>query len=302
MRVVDTSLFENALVIHFEVKGQRINAYTLASTLVALADAAKAANATINFGYDVEVVVEAIGPGSFRAKIRTIYATARNLFSDQRLQAVVLSIIASFIYERTFSVDHSVRVDVQTDEVIIERGGERVIIPRNVYDATRNAERNPEFSKSIARTMDAIAADDDVGGIGFVPEMTSARPEILIPKEVLRQASAEVPDQPPARTIDEQCDLQIVKAILERSRRKWEFMWRGVKISAPVLDDRFYQRFFAHEIMIAPGDVLEVRLAIRQSRDSDTEIYSNVGYEVVEVFRHVPRLRQMPLSPRSSEG
>ena len=48
---------DNAYVIHFESDLKRINAYTLASTLVALADAAKAANAAINPGYDVEVVV-----------------------------------------------------------------------------------------------------------------------------------------------------------------------------------------------------------------------------------------------------
>jgi len=94
------------------------------------------------------------------------------------------------------------------------------------------------------------------------------------------------------RVIEEACDLQIVKAILERSNRKWEFMWRGVRISAPVLDAKFYTDFFAHNITIAPGDELQVMLAITQERDDRTGIYTNVDYKVIEVFKHIQRVRQ----------
>src|SRR4051812_43031408 len=100
MGVVRVSQLNDAFVIHFESERERINAYTLASTLVSIADAAKAANATLNFGYDIEVVVEAVGPGSFRATLRAIYKTAKNLFSDQRIQAIIFGIISSYIYDR----------------------------------------------------------------------------------------------------------------------------------------------------------------------------------------------------------
>lgn len=102
-------------------------------------------------------------------------------------------------------------------------------------------------------------------------------------------------DDPETRIIKERCDLQIVKAILERSTRKWEFMWRGVKISAPVLDSVFYDHFFAHSITIAPGDVLQVLLAIKQTRDQRTGIYTNVSHEVIEFFKHIPRMEQTGL-------
>jgi hypothetical protein len=76
----------------------------------------------------------------------------------------------------------------------------------------------------------------------------------------MRELEIPVANDPETRVVFEQCDLQIVKAILERSTRKWEFMWRGVKISAPVLDAQFYEQFFAHDITIAPGDELNFRL------------------------------------------
>ena len=180
MRVVDIGQFGDTLVLHFQTDGPTINAYTLASSLVSIADAAKAANLALNPGYDIEVVVEALGSGSFRAKIRAVYSKARNLFSDQRLQAVVLSILASFIYERTLSVDKELKVTVNSNEVIVERENERLIVPRQIYDATRKAERSQRFVQAVSRTMESISGDPKIRSLGFVPELTSPPPEISI--------------------------------------------------------------------------------------------------------------------------
>lgn len=293
MRVLDISQFENSFVIHFATEDKQINAYTLASTLVGLADAAKAANASVNPGHNIEIVVEALGEGSFRAKISAVYTAAGNLFSKQSLQAIVLSIIASFIYERTLAVHHDVTIEISADQVIIDRGDERIIVPRNVYDATRSAEANPQFVGAIGRTMESVSKDEKVTGVAIVQRMDSPPPEIVIPRDALPAIAPTIRDEGNQRIVEEDCDLQIVKALLVRSDRKWEFRWRGVRISAPVLDPSFYDEFFAHRITIAPGDEFKARLVIRQTRDQDTGIYANVGYEVVQVYRHIPRVQQM---------
>lgn len=297
MRVVRIAEFESAVVVHFETDDTRINAYTLASTLVAIADAAKAANTTLNAGSEVEVVVEALGPGSFRAHVRALYTSAKNLFSSNGVvMGIVIGVIGNYIYERTLKVDDKVVVEVKTDEVIIQKGQDRVIVPRNVYDATREVEKNPEFVKAITRTFDAVATDDKVKALGLVASMTSPPPEIPIPRSALLTLANEVPEDPDSRVVTEEAEIQIVKAILKKSTRKWEFVWRGVNISAPVVHEQFYREFFAHEITIAPGDTLVVTLAIKQSLDHETGIYRNVGYEVLEVHKHVPRIRQLPLT------
>lgn len=296
MQVVDISQFEDGFVIHFATEDRRINAYTLASTLIGLADAAKAANSSINPGHDIEIVVEALGPGSFRAKIRAVYDAAHNLFSNQAVQVIILGIITNFIYERTLAVHQDVQVEIRTDEVIVDRGNERIIIPRKIYEGTRVAECNPQFVGAIGRTMESLSNDQRVTGMALVPRMDSPQPEILIPREAFPQIVPSSREEGNSRIIEENCDLQIVKAILERNRRKWEFRWRGVRISAPVLDQQFYTDFFAHNIRIAPGDELKARLLIRQTRSEETGIYANTGYEVVRVFEHIPRVQQTHLT------
>ncbi len=302
MRVVDISQFENSVVIHFDTDDTRINAYTFASTLVALADAAKAANNTLNVGCEIEIVVEALGPGSFRAFIRALYSSSRNLFANQLVIGLVLGVLGNYIYERTLAVDDKVVVEINTDEVIIQKGDDRVIVPRNIYDATRRVEKNPQFVKAMTRTFEAVSNDDKVKSFGLVAAMDSPPPTIPIPRATLLSLASETPEDPDNRVVTEQAELQIVKAILKKTNRKWEFVWRGITISAPVIHKQFYIDFFAHEITIAPGDTLDVTLAIKQSKDPDTGIYTNVGYEVVVVHSHIPRIKQIPLLGANNAG
>jgi hypothetical protein len=206
-----------------------------------------------------------------------------------------LAILAAFIYERACSVDHAVKVEVYTEEVVVQSGQNKVVIPRKVYDGTRTAEQNPHFVRSMGKVLESVGSDDDVRGIGFVAQFDSPAPSFVIPQDTIRDLHIDVGNDPLTRTVSEQCDLQIVKAILEQSTRKWEFMWHGVRISAPVLDSNFYGQFFAHTITIAPGDELKARLSIKQSLDPRTGIYSNIAYEIPEVFEQVRRIRQVDL-------
>ena len=295
MKVVDISSIDDSVVLYFDTEKTRINAYTLASFLVSVADAAKAANAQINPGYEIEIIVEALGEGSFKAKISAVYNKTKNLFSSQMLAGIIIALLSNYIYERTLAVDDSVKVEIHTDEVIIEKEDERIIVPRNVYNATREVERNPKFVQSIDKAFQTIKADEEIKGFGFVESMDSVKPEIIVDRNRIVSAAGEVIEEHGVRYVPEIVELQIVKAVLERGNRKWEFMWRGVKISAPVTSDSFYDDFFNHNITIAPGDSLEVRLVIKQIQDEDTGIYVNKGYEVVEVYKHIPRLRQNSL-------
>lgn len=296
---VDIAQLNEALVLHFETEGRRINAYTFASTLIAIADAAKAANVSLNPGYEIEVVVEAVGPGSFRATIRGIYKSRAGVFTAQAAAAIVLGVLGNYIYERTFAVEDSVKIEINTNEVIIRRGDDRVVVPRNVYDATRLVEKNDAFPKAVSRALGAVASDENVSGLALVSRIDAPPPEIVIKRNLLQVASLQSIEAPNNRIIPEIVDLQILKAILERSKRKWEFMWRGVKISAPITDKQFYIDFFAHDITIAPGDILNVTLHVYQEKDSVTGIYRNSRYEVVQVHGHTPRVKQLKLGDAS---
>lgn len=295
MQVIDIREFEEEFVLYFGGQPKRINAYTLASSLVSVADAVKSANSLINPGYDVEVVVEAFGEGSFKVKVKTLYDGAKNLFSEDNLKTITLSVIAAYVYQHTLLPEIEINVIVNKEEVVIEQGDKKIIVPREVHDCVKEVEKSEKFKQSIGRTFEAVEKDPNVKSIGITPRMDDELPKILIPRENFHLLSEPPEVEESQRFVVEVADLNILRAILERGNRKWEFVWRGIKISAPVLDDSFFNDFFDHKIMIAPGDSIRVKLKVYQAKDEDTGIFTNNRYEVVEVIKHIPRMKQAGL-------
>jgi hypothetical protein len=105
-------------VLYFETPKHEVSAYALASALVGLADAVREANAIVNPGYKVEVVVEALAPGSFQATVRTVFTKAKNLFSHSAVQAVIWSIVSTHIYETCIKTDEVFRFFIASEQLV----------------------------------------------------------------------------------------------------------------------------------------------------------------------------------------
>ena len=289
MATIDLRGIEDTIILHFGKEGARINAYTLASALVALADAIKEANSALNMGYSVEVVVEALEDGSFRVRIRTLCRSLKNLFSKETAKVILLGVLASYIYEKTLAPEQEVTVNVDDKYVVIEHGNDRIIVPRDVYEAKNKVKKLDKFRDNVGKAFHVMKNDQQITSFSLDrgPETKDQLPKI--PREDFDKLALPPEEEEDDKHVTEVADLQIIKAILERSLRKWEFAWRGVKISAPVLDKLFYDDFFAHRITIAPGDKLEVLLRIHQKRDPKTGVYTNTKYEVIQVREHHPK-------------
>jgi len=300
MKTVNLKDFEDSFVIYFGAEAKRINAYTFASTLSNFADAAKAANELINPGYEIEIVVEALGGGSFKATVRSIYRGASNLFSKDVLKGIVFSVISNYVYQHTIAPNSDVKVVVETNEVVIQQGNSTIIVPREVHEASKSLANVPKFVSGVQKAMQAVESDPTITSLGFTKNFSDKEPQVLIPRErfALLTNCSKVIDEPEFREIIEITEIQILRAILERSKsRRWQFVWGGVRISAPVIDTTFFHRFTEHEITIAPGDRLKVQLRIKQRKAADAGIYINEGYEVLNVLDHIPRVRQPHLKP-----
>lgn len=293
MSEIDLRSIGDTIVLHLRKQQHSINAYALASTLVSLADAAKEANEQVNPGYEIEVVVEALSDGSFKAQIRAIYRAKGNLFSKQNLKAVVLGVITTFVYEQTLAPDKEIRVIVNTDEVIIQQEDKTIIVPREVHEAEQRVKSSSRFREKIGQAFDAVLKDPDVESVSIDPDELTENEFPPIPRTTLEQIALPPEIEDEQQIVDEVADLQIIRAILEKSRRRWEFSWKGFRLAAPILDDQFYKDFISHRITIAPGDTLQTRLRFYQKRDPSTGVMINEKYEILEVLKHQPAPRQI---------
>lgn len=289
--------FEESFVIYMGSETSSINAYTLASTLISFADAAKAANDFINPGYNIEIQVVALGDGSFKTEVKAVYEEAKNLFSKESLKILVLGVIAAFVYEHTLAPDMSVKVVVNDESVVIKQGEKEIIVPREVHEYLKEVKKSEKFKEEIGNTFSTIEKDNSITSFGIQKSMSEPKPPIEIPKKDFPRFSGLVNENLEAqeRSVEQVETVQILRAILEKGDRLWQFSWKGIRISAPVLDNKFYRRFYNHEIRIAPGDALKIKLKIYQKRNEAAGIYVNTKYEVIEVLDYTSRSEQINL-------
>jgi hypothetical protein len=295
MSVIRLDAFhEDTIVVHFGGSAGSIDAYTLANALIGFADTAYAVNATLDPGHDIEIVVEATGPGSYRTVVRRVKKHYKGVLSG--IAATIFwNVVSNAIYDATLKgADPKPQIVVNTNEVVVKHGNDTIIIPRNVYDATENAKKNPAVQKGIKKTFDALANDINVTDFGISSSITDHQPLIRIPRAefpIHAMIVSEIEVQPNVREVRQRARLLILKAWLNHAKRKWSFEWNGVPISAPIADKGFLDQLDRREHLFGAGDALDVEITYRQAFDAELGVYVNDqnSFVVARVLRPVPR-------------
>jgi hypothetical protein len=292
MATIDLREFDDSsFVLHFGGLSHEVDALTFGSALVSIAGALRALNREINPGYSLEVAIDALGAGSFRARLKTEKKSLANLFSTENTANWVIGGLVAILLDRSIFPPERPIIKVSHDMVIVQNGDDRVIIPKEVFDKVPTLERSVEVNQNIAKAMEALENDRSVKSFGITKGMNDPAPLIDIPREVfpvIRQNSERSTDDT-KRHYDTEAVLTIHKAVFEKSKRKWEFVWNGFKISAPILDDMFFERLVSREISISQGDAIEATLRVHQVYDKVSEIWINESYEVLRVGALVSR-------------
>lgn len=283
------------VVIHFGGALTSVDAYTFANSLVSFADAARLINEDVAPGENIEVRVQAIGEGSFRALLKRVPKGLSKLFS-RGADAIVWGVLATIIYEKALKEDPATTITVNSQEVIIQRGGDKIIVSKDTFDRAAKLKKNPEVQKSIAKTFDAVSRDEAITNFGLTPKMSDKSPLVQISRsefDVLASPSSYALEAPSsgARKREERCILVILKLWFKAGTRKWSFEWNGVPISARITDADFFSKIDRREILIGSGDALEVILEFEQEYDESIGMHVNNPntYTVTRVIRHIQR-------------
>lgn len=304
MYTVDLLEFDDdGFVLHFGGRTNEVDALTFGNALVSIAEAIRAINQQINPGFALEIAIDAVGPGSFRARLKTAKKTLKNLFSANIPRDIIIALLTTFLWEKVISPDEPPKIIVNDNSVIIEHGSDRIIVPREAYDAKAKVEANPTVNRHIARAMEVLEADPSVESFGIAKGLRDPEPVIEFPRwtfAIIRQNASPRPEEG-SRYEDHEVVVSVHKAVFERSTRKWEFIWNGFKISAPILDQTFFDRLEARKVAIKQGDAFKATLRVHQIFDKMTGNWLNEKYEVIAVGDLVDR-RPDQLSADFSDG
>jgi hypothetical protein len=278
MGTVDLAdLSGDQIVIHYGGALNSVDAYTFANSLIEFANTITAVNQAIDPSQSIEVRLEALDKGSFRAVLRRIPKGIGGFFSGGAKE-IFWGIIVALIYEKLFANDPKILIKVGADQVVVERGSDRVIIPKVIFENTQTLKKKPEIEKHITKTFEIVAADQAIENFGLTPSVKDKRPLVQFGRDEFPILSLPTPleePRPTQRERREKARLLILKAWLKRGPQKWSFEWNGFPISAPIRDQEFFSRLENREFLIGSGDALDVELYYVQEYDEGLGIYVN---------------------------
>lgn len=304
MTTIDLSEFnDDGFVLHFGGRTHEVDALTFGNALVSIAEAVRAINQEVNPGFALEIAIDAVGPGSFRARLKTAKKTLKNLFSLDIRRDVIIPILCALLYDKVINPDQPPQITINDDSVIIQHGDDRIIVPREAYDAKKKVEASPAVNRHIAKAMEVMENDPSVESFGIATGLRDHEPLVEFPRSmfaVIRQNASPRPEEG-NRHEDKDVVVSVHKAVFERSARKWEFIWNGFRISAPILDQTFFDRLEARTVAIKQGDAFKAVLRIHQTYDKMSGNWINERYEIITVGDLISR-RPDQLSVDFSNG
>lgn len=190
------------------------------------------------------------------------------------------------------------KIVVSDDLVVIESGADRIIIPKNVAEAMERLPNRVQAERHIGRAFAAMEDDPSITEFGLLRHIDDPTPVAIVPRSSFPVLAAPEATEPSdkRRYRDDRTNVTVVRAILEKSARRWQFIWQGIRIAAPIRDTTFFDKLASHEYWFAQGDSLDVLLRVHQIRDDMSGAFLNESYEVLTVYgiRHIERQQRFP--------
>ncbi len=275
--------------VKFGGKLSEVNVNTLLKSLASISTVIDEISNEIGEGQKLEVKIKALDSGSFLIHIGLISLKAIDLIkqTDWGLASAVLkSLVDIFTLRKFLKGEKPKRVREQEDNVIVEtKSGNEIRIEKKTFNLYNC---NVRINEAISDNFEALKSNSAIDS--FEIEDRKKRTLFCVPNDEFEVMSAkgitEIPDEK-SKLITEPASLHIVKLVWDKTR-KWEFYYRGEKISAIINDDSFFQQIDKGE-QFSKGDSLEVELQIKKIFDETVNTFINKSYLVSKVLKHIPR-------------
>jgi hypothetical protein len=288
---------DEEILLYFKVAGEGLDAQTFANSLLAFDELYRAINAIANPGQEIEVDFIRSDVGSIRAVIRIFKKDTQNLLHSP-VSLLILPILIAIVVTKVMS--EPISISVKDDSYVVQQGEERIVLPRSSAHVVKRVDNDPVVRHTIRKFFGIVESDRNVSAVDFrLPQMPDA-PIIPVGKDQF--ATLRTLPEPETSTLPKikeelysRVVVVVLTAVLEKSKRKWQFLWGGHKIAADIRDDSFFAKLANHEYEFGQGDSLTVDLIAQQELNELVGAYENKSFYIAKVYKHSKGPKQEPM-------
>ncbi len=275
--------------LKFDGEINQIDANILINSLIHTTNVIQEINRYLDSGKRIEIKVKAPEKGSFLIHLNLVETidTIKSIFTKENLEiaALIIGSLVGLIELKKFLKSRKPK-DVKQEEnitTITNQDGNVLVINNSIFNIY---DKSPIVKDALSQNFESIQNDPSI--TGFEITDIQEKPYIRVNRdefETMALKSEELSEG--ERVLTEAATLNIVRLSFEESL-KWDFYYKGNKISAKIKDPNFYELIDKGE-SFAKGDILEVELQIVQKWDESVNTYVNKSYHINRINRHLKR-------------
>ncbi|SHG64269.1 hypothetical protein [Bradyrhizobium erythrophlei] len=288
---------DEEILLYFKIAGPGIDAQTFANALLAFDELYRAINASANPGREIEVEFISSDQGSIRTIIRIFQKDTQTLLHAP-VTLLILPILIAVVVTKLMS--DTVTIVVDENSYVVEYGSEKIILPKDAAKTVERVDHDAAVRRTVRKFFSIVESDSNVTAVDFRRPIAPNQPVMPIEKNqfaTLRDLpEVELPALPKKREeYHSRAPVVVLTAVLEKSKRKWQFLWRGQKISADIRDDSFFEKLANHEYEFGQGDTLTVDLVAEQEINDFVGAYETKTFYITKVHKHSRGPKQQTL-------
>lgn len=294
---MQSQIDSNSFKIKFDGQMHQIDAQVLICSLVHTTTIIQELNKYTDSGKKIEIKVKALEKGSFLIHLElleTAFESLKTIFTKENI-IVVSSLLTGFValiqLKKHLKGKPPKQVKNENSKtIIINSDGNSLTIDSNIYQVYEN---NTVINDALSQNFDTVDQDPAISAFEITDD--KEKPYVRVERSEFKDLSkkTEIIDEN-KKAIIENTRLNIVRLSFEEGL-KWDFYYRGNKITAKIIDPDFYQRIDNGE-SFAKGDVLEVELQINQIFESSVNTYINKSFQVNRIIQHYRRAEQQKIA------
>ncbi len=285
--------YTNNFKLKFDGQITQIDANILINSLIHTTNAIQDINQYLNSGKNIEIKVKAPEKGSFLIQlniIETVLDTLTNIFTKENLEVagIIISILTGSIKLKKFlkgKKPKDIKEEGDNTKITNQEGNVLIIdsITVNIYN------KSSVIKDSLSQNFESIQNDPAITAFEITDD--KEEPYIRVNREEFQYLTIKSEElNEDEKVITEAATLNIVRLSFEENL-KWDFYFRGNKISAKIKDPDFYKLIDKGE-SFSKGDILEVELQTIKKWDESVNTFINKSYQIQKINRHILRGEQ----------